>query len=82
MERMLVVVFNDESKAYEGSRALNQLDGEGNIAIHAESVIRKNADGTATVRQAEGDFPIRTIGGERRLLLGGPVGLSLGAAAI
>jgi hypothetical protein len=28
MERMLVVVFNDESKAYEGSRALNQLDGE------------------------------------------------------
>ena len=28
MERMLVVVFDDETKAYEGSRALNQLDGE------------------------------------------------------
>jgi uncharacterized membrane protein len=85
MERMLVVVFNDESKAYEGSRALSQLDGEGSIAIHAESVIRKNADGTATVRQAEGDFPIRTIGGTALGglvgLLGGPVGLSLGAAA-
>jgi uncharacterized membrane protein len=85
MERMLVAVFNDESKAYEGSRALNQLDGEGSIAIHAESVIRKNADGTATVKQAAGDFPIRTIGGTALGalvgLLGGPVGFGLGAAA-
>jgi uncharacterized membrane protein len=85
MERMLVVVFKDESKAYEGSRALNQLDGEGSIAIHAESVIRKNADGTATVKQAEGDFPIRTIGGTALGglvgLLGGPVGFGMGTAA-
>jgi uncharacterized membrane protein len=85
MERMLVVVFNDESRAYEGSRALNQLDGEGSIAIHAESVLRKNSDGTATVKQAEGDFPIRTIGGTALGsllgLLGGPVGVAVGAAA-
>jgi uncharacterized membrane protein len=85
MERMLVVVFNDESKAYEGSRALNQLDGEGSIAIHAESVITKNADGTATLKQAEGDFPIRTIAGTALGglvgLLGGPVGFGMGAAA-
>lgn len=84
MERMLVVVFNDEAKAYEGSRALNQLDAEGSIAIHAESVIGKNADGTATVKQAEGDFPIRTIGGTALGalvgLLGGPAGLAVGAA--
>jgi len=85
MERMLVVVFNDESKAYEGSRALDQLDGEGSIAIHAESVIRKNADGTATLKQAAGDFPIRTIAGTALGglvgLLGGPVGFGMGAAA-
>lgn len=85
MEKMLVVVFNDESKTYEGSRALNQLDGEGSIAIHAESVIRKNADGTATVKQAEGDFPIRTIGGTALGglvgLLGGPVAFGMGMAA-
>ena len=85
MERMLVVVFNDESKTYEGSRALSQLDAEGSIAIHAESVIRKNADGTATVKQAAGDFPIRTIEGTSLGslvgLLGGPVGLAVGAAA-
>ena len=29
MERMLVIVFNDEAKAYEGSHALKQLDDEG-----------------------------------------------------
>ena len=85
MERMLVVVFNDESKTYEGSRALNQLDAEGSIAVHAESVVKKNADGTATVKQAEGDFPIRTIGGTALGgligLLGGPVGFGIGAAA-
>jgi uncharacterized membrane protein len=83
MERMLVVVFNDESKAYEGSRALSQLDGEGSITIHAESVIQKNVDGTVTVKRAEGDFPIRTIGGTAIGsligLLGGPVGLFVGA---
>lgn len=83
MERMLVVVFNDESQAYEGSRALNQLDAEGSITIHGESVITKNADGTATVKQADGDFPIRTVGGTAigSLIgvLGGPVGMGVGA---
>ena len=29
MDRMLVVVFDNESKATEGSRALQQLDGDG-----------------------------------------------------
>jgi hypothetical protein len=33
MERMLAIVFDDETKAYEGSRALNQLDAEGSIAL-------------------------------------------------
>ena len=35
MEKMLAVVFDSESKAYQGSRALAQLDAEGSIAIHA-----------------------------------------------
>lgn len=82
---MLMVVFKDESKAYEGSRALNRLDAEGSIAIHAEAVLAKNLDGTVTVKQTEGDFPIRTIGGTALGslvgLLGGPVGLGIGAAA-
>jgi uncharacterized membrane protein len=85
MEKMLVVVFDSESKAYQGSRALAQLDAEGSIAIHAESVIKKNGDGTVTVKQVDDDFPVRTVGataiGSLVGLLGGPVGMGVGAAA-
>jgi uncharacterized membrane protein len=85
MEKMLVAVFDNESRTYEGSRALDQLDAEGSIAIYAESVIKKDADGTVTVMQTDGDFPIRTVGGTALGsligLLGGPVGMGIGAAA-
>ena len=85
MEKMLVVVFDSESKAYQGSRALAQLDAEGSIAIHAESIIKKNDDGTVTVEQLDGNFPVRTVGGTAIGslvgLLAGPVGLGVGAAA-
>jgi uncharacterized membrane protein len=85
MERMLVVVFDDESKAYEGSRALTQLDSEGSISAHAKAVIKKNADGTVSVMQTGDDLPIRTLGGTALGaligLLGGPIGIGVGAAA-
>jgi len=85
MEKMIVVVFDSEPKAYEGSRALAQLDAEGSIAIHAESVIKKNDDGTVTVKHVDGDFPVRTVGGTAIGslvgLLGGPIGFGVGAAA-
>jgi uncharacterized membrane protein len=85
MEKMLVVVFDNEAKAYEGARSLNQLDTEGSITIHAESVIKKNADGTVSVLRTDGDFPVRTIGGTAigSLVgaLGGPVGFGIGALA-
>ena len=85
MEKMLVVVFDNETRAYEASRALNQLDIEGSIAVHAQSVISKEPNGTVKVKQTEGDFPIRTITGTAIGslvgLLGGPVGVAVGASA-
>jgi len=64
---------------------LNQLDYEGSITIHAEAVISKNNDGKITVKQGEGDFPIRTVSGTAIGsligLLGGPAGLAVGALA-
>jgi uncharacterized membrane protein len=83
-ERMLVVVFDDESKAYEGAKALNQLDREGSVSVHAGAVVKKNLDGTVTVEDGGSDFPIRTVGGTAIGsligLLGGPIGLGIGAA--
>jgi uncharacterized membrane protein len=85
MEKMLVAVFENEVKAYEGARKLSQLDNEGSITVHAESVIKKNTDGTVSVLQTNPDFPVRTVGGTAigSLIgaLGGPVGLGIGLIA-
>ena len=85
MDRMLVVVFDNETKAYEGKKALLQLDGEGSISIYAYAVLAKHADGTATVKQGDDSGPIGTLlgtsFGSLIGLLGGPVGLAIGASA-
>lgn len=85
MDRMLVVVFDNESKAYEGEQALNQLNGEGSIAIYAETVLTKNGDGTTTMKQESDQGPLGTLGGTAFGsligLLGGPAGFVVGASA-
>jgi uncharacterized membrane protein len=83
MDRMLVVVFDTEQEAYEGKKALLQLDSEGSIAVFAHAVIAKNADGTATVKQGDDPGPLGTLVGTSLGsligLLGGPAGLAIGA---
>ena len=85
MDRMLVVVFDTESKAYEGKQALTELDFEGSIAVYADAVVAKNADGSITIKQKEGQGPLGTLTGTSLGallgLLGGPVGLAIGAGA-
>jgi uncharacterized membrane protein len=85
MDRMLVVVFDNETKAYEGKKALLQLDGEGSISVYAYAVIAKNADGTTTVKQGDDSGPIGTLVGTSfgslLGLLGGPAGVAIGATA-
>jgi uncharacterized membrane protein len=83
MEKMVVVVFDNESKAYEGTNALSQLDREGSITVYAEAVIKKNGDGKTVVLKTEEEFPIATLGGTAIGsligLLGGPYGVIVGA---
>lgn len=83
MERMLVVVFDTESKAYEGKRALLQLDREDAITLFAYAVLEKNGDGTSTLLDSKDVAQINTLIGTSLGsligLLGGPVGLGIGA---
>ena len=85
MDRMLVVVFDNESKAYEGQNALLQLDGEGSISVYAYAVLAKDAAGVTTVRQGDDSGPLGTLLGTSLGsligLLGGPAGVAIGAAA-
>jgi len=85
MDRMLVVVFDSESKAYEGKKALLQLDAENSISAYGYAIVAKNSDGTATVKQGDDSGPLGTLTGTALGsligLLGGPAGVAIGAAA-
>lgn len=83
MDRMLVVVFDTEAKAYEGKRMLLLLENEGSIVVYAYSVIAKNAQGTVTISQSDDPGPLGTLAGTSLGsvigLLGGPAGVAIGA---
>jgi uncharacterized membrane protein len=83
MDKMIVTVFNDESSAYEGAKALRGLHAEGSITLYAEAVIAKDSKGKVSVKQAADQAPLGTVlgfaTGSLIGLLGGPVGLAVGA---
>lgn len=85
MDRMLVVVFDDESKGYEGKKALLQLDREGSISVYADAVVAKKPDGNVKVEQSDDSGPLGTVlgtaVGSLIGLLGGPAGVVVGATA-
>ena len=85
MDRMLVVVFDNDAKAYEAKKALLQLDHEGSITVYAYAVLAKHADGSVKVEQGDDSGPIGTLLGTSLGglvgLLGGPAGVAVGATA-
>ena len=85
MDRMLVVVFDNESKAYEAQRALLDLDGEGSVSVYSYAVLTKNSDGTTAIKNSDDSGPLGTLAatslGALIGMLGGPVGMAVGGAA-
>ncbi len=85
MDEMLVVVFDNENQAYDGAKALQDLQNEGRINLYAKAVAAKDTNGKASIK-AQGDGgPVGTLVG---LLAGslfgvplGPLGVVLGAGA-
>lgn len=85
MDRMLVVVFDNEDKAYQGERALQELDKEGSINVYGSAVVAKDANGRASVKKSSDSGPLGTLAGTSLGsligLLGGPAGMVVGATA-
>ena len=85
MYKFLAVVFNDEKSAYEGARALADLNRDGSIDVFAAAVVQKDAQGWIATKKVQSDFPIQTVAGTAMGaligLLGGPAGAAVGGAA-
>lgn len=83
MERMLVVVFDGEDKAYKAAKVLEGLKDLSLIALNADAVLTKNPQGETTVAHPHTLDPQATMGGTAVGsligLFGGPVGLFIGA---
>jgi uncharacterized membrane protein len=82
MDNMLVIIFDSEMKAYEGSRSLQELQEEGSINLYSKAVITRDTSGKVEVKQKGDMGPIGTavglLTGSLIGMLGGPVGLVLG----
>jgi uncharacterized membrane protein len=83
MNKMLVAVFDNENKAFEGLTALKGLHRKGDISLYATAVISKDEKGELLVKTASDEGPVGTatgfFTGSLLGLLGGPIGLAIGA---
>src|SRR6476659_7717722 len=84
MNKMLVAVFNDENKAFEGLSAIKDLHKKGDITLYATAVVSKDEKGELHLNTSSDDGPVGTatgfFTGSLIGLLGGPIGLAIGAA--
>jgi uncharacterized membrane protein len=86
MNRILVVLFDSESKAYEGRRVLKELHEEGSITVYAAAIVSRDPDGQVLVKEIrdEGALPLLAspvIGGLVGLL-GGALGAAFGIGLV
>lgn len=84
MEKLIVVVFDDEAKAFEGLQALQELEKEGELSVFESRVLVREPGGVARVVQSDDKQIVPmiaggTIAGAIIGLLGGPVGAVVGA---
>jgi uncharacterized membrane protein len=85
MNKMLVVVFDNEKKAYEGVKALKELHDEASLTLYATAVIARDANGKVIVKESADPGPIGTavglLTGSLIGLIAGPVGVAVGASS-
>ena len=85
MNKMIVITFDNEEKAYEGANVLRELHNEGSISAYAAAVVAKDTEGNVSVKQAADEGPLGTavgmLTGSMLGLFGGPAGVAVGMTA-
>ena len=86
MEKLIVIVFDEQSKAEAGLQALRDLDRDGEISLfEVQSIVREPNGDLRVIENPENvDFPViglSTLAGTFVGILAGPLGLLGGAAA-
>jgi uncharacterized membrane protein len=83
MDKMLVVVFDDEKSAFEGEKLLEALHYEEDITLYSKAVIRRNSDGKIEYLTDQPAGPLGTavglLVGALIGAVGGPAGVAVGA---
>jgi uncharacterized membrane protein len=79
-ENVVLVSFDEESKAYQAATVLKEASAEERIVLHAVAVVQRMEDGTLRVKEGDADdFPLGTwTGGVLGGTTGGIIGLTLG----
>jgi len=86
VEKLIVIVFDDQMKAFAGYSALQQLDRDGEISVYEAQMIAKQPDGSLQYIENSDKLVLPVIGGTTGLgvlvgLLGGPLGALMGGLA-
>jgi uncharacterized membrane protein len=81
MDKVIAVVFNNETRAYEGLRALRELHHDGHITLYDDAVVVKDASGKVATREVRDGSVGTVVGlptGSLVGVLGGPSALQSG----
>ena len=79
-ENVVLVTFEEESRAYQAASTLEETSADGRIDLHAVAVVQRMEDGTIRVKEGDADdFLVGTwTGGVIGGTTGGIIGLTLG----
>ena len=85
MDKLLIVTFNNETDAFKGLDAIQNLNEEGDIELYAASVLSKDKNGKVAVKTESDEGPMGTavgmLTGAMLGVLGGPAGMFVGTTA-
>jgi len=86
LEKIIVVIFDNEAKALDGLQIIRELDSEGEISVYQAQVVAKDPGGAVRLVNSDDLLSLRMVAfgtavGALVGLLGGPIGAMVGATA-